>query len=136
VKRFMLSFQKFMLGRYGSDRLSRHLIFSAVVISLVNVFLKSFFLYFLILCFCFLVYYRMFSKKCSKREHENATYERVLHGFSFGIRHVEVRFRERKTSRFFRCPHCSAPIKMPRKVGKFEIRCGKCQQSFVKEFKK
>lgn len=130
------SLRRFMAGRYGTDLLNRHLIFLWFCLAIANLLFHSLILYLLELLLSFVVFWRMLSRNFVKRQKENAAYYEWTKKVSFFFRHLSVRFRERKTSRFFRCPSCSAPIKMPRKIGKFQIRCQKCGHSFIKEFKK
>ena len=136
ISRFISAVRRFMIGRYGTDTLNRHLIVLWCVLAVLNIFFSSLVLYFLELFVSFYALFRALSRNIVKRQRENAAYYRLSSRFMKGFSHVFVRFRDRKTTRFFRCPKCSAPIKMPRKVGRFRIRCQRCGESFVKEFKK
>lgn len=130
------SFDRFMYGRYGTDTLNRHLILIWLALAVLNMFLHSLIVYGLETALCFVTFFRMFSRNVVKRRAENAKYYRLTQKWSRSARHLSVRFRERKTARFFKCPHCKAPIRMPRKVGKFNVRCQKCGGTFQKEFKR
>ncbi len=130
------SFRRFMQGRYGTDTLNKHLVFLWLILSFANIFLQSLAIYILELVLCALVFFRMFSRNIFKRQAENAAYYRFTTSLKKKYSHFFVRIRDRKQYHFFRCPRCSAPIKMPRRVGKFRIRCQKCGESFVKEFRK
>ena len=127
---------QFMRGRYGTDTLNRHLILVWFLFVIANAFLHSLVVYVIELIFCFITFYRMFSRNIVKRQGENAAYYRMRQKWNRAVRHLLVRFRERKTSRFFKCPNCKANIRMPRKVGRFNIRCQKCGTNFQKEFKR
>ena len=130
------AFSRFMYGRYGNDSLNQFLIVLWLLEAFLNLFLNSLVLYFIGLILCIVVFYRMFSKNQVKRQRENAAWYRFSTNFKNKVRHFFVRFRDRKTTRFFHCPYCKAPIRMPRKIGKFNIVCRKCGKTFQKEFKK
>lgn len=134
-QRLRASFQRFMIGRYGTDTLNRHLIILWLALSVCNLIFHSFFIYILELVLCSITFFRMLSRNTVKRQRENAEYYRLSQSFAKEVKHLAIRFRDRKTTRFFKCPHCKAPIRMPRKVGKFNIRCQKCGGTFQKEFK-
>jgi len=128
-------FSRFMYGRYGTDSLNRFLTVLWLFFAILNAVLHSFLLYIFEFILCFFVFFRMLSRNFVKRRKENATYYQLSAKVKGAFRHFAVRIRERKTTRFFHCPHCKAPIRMPRKIGKFNIRCTKCGQTFQKEFK-
>ncbi len=131
------TFSRFMLGRYGgNDTLNRHLLIVWLILYAVNLFLHSFILYILGLVLCAITLFRMFSRNVIRRQRENAAYYRFYQKQARAVKHVFIRFRDRKTTRFFKCPYCKAPIRMPRRVGKFNIRCQKCGNTFQKEFKR
>lgn len=125
-----------MIGRYGVDSLSNALMVLWLLLAIINIFLNSLIVYVLELICCFFIFFRMFSRNTVKRRRENAVWYALSRKATGAFRHVAVRFRERKTTRFFKCPYCKAPIRMPRKIGRFRITCRKCQESFIKEFKK
>ena len=135
-QRFRKSYDRFMQGRYGTDLLNRHLVLLWLVLAIVNLFARSLVLYCVELILCLVVFYRMLSRNIVRRRKESAAYYRLQQRFFGALRHLFVRIRDRKVARFFKCPHCGASIRMPRKVGRFRIRCQKCGGTFEKEFKK
>jgi len=134
--RIRAALSRFMLGRYGTDSLNQFLTLFWLVLAVLNLIFRSVFLSLMELILCFSVFFRMLSKNIIKRQKENADWYRFSTKMKHKIRHLLVRFKERKTTRFFSCPHCKASIRMPRKIGRFQIRCQKCGNTFVKEFKK
>ncbi|MBR2615988.1 MAG: hypothetical protein IKC69_04865 [Clostridia bacterium] len=128
--------RRFMLGRYGTDRLNRHLILLWLLVAILNLGLKNLILSCIELIFCGITFFRMLSRNVLKRQEENRAYGALLQRLLRPLRRTAVRIRDRKTTRFFRCPSCSADIRMPRRIGKFKIRCTKCGHVFFKEFKK
>ena len=136
LHRISCAMSRFMYGRYGNDELNQFLILIWFSGAILNLFINSVFLYLLGVVFCFLVLYRMFSKNLLKRQKENRRWCNFLVKQKRSFRHFFVRIRDRRIARFFKCPRCKAPIRMPKKVGKFNVRCNKCGHIFQKEFKK
>ncbi|MBE6712663.1 MAG: hypothetical protein E7580_03970 [Ruminococcaceae bacterium] len=130
-----MAISRFMQGRYGNDSLNQFLICVWCFGAILNIFLQSVFLYLIGAVFCFVVFYRMLSRNLIKRQRENAAWYRFSTNQKKIFNHFFVRIRDRKVARFFKCPRCKAPIRMPRKVGKFNVRCNKCGHVFQKEFK-
>ena len=127
---------RFMTGRYGNDNFNRALLILWLLVTVLNLFLRSTLFYVLGLVLCVIVFFRMLSKNAVKRQRENYRYYQFITAFQKKFRYIAVRFRDRKTTRFFHCPKCKAPIRMPKKVGKFNLRCRACGHQFQKEFKK
>lgn len=134
--RLISQFQRMMQGRYGHDSLNQFLIYLWLFEAVLNLFFHSGILALLGFVLSIVVFFRMFSKNIVKRQKENAAFYRLLVKWKDYCNHVYVRFRDRKIARFFHCPYCRAPIRMPRKIGKFDIKCPKCQKTFQKHFKK
>ena len=130
------AFSRFMYGRYGNDSFNQFLIILWLAEALLNLFFHSLILYLFGLILCVVVFYRMFSKNIVKRQKENAAWYLFSTNLKNKGRRLFVRFRDRKTTRFFHCPYCKAPIRMPRRIGKFNIVCRKCGKTFQKEFKR
>ena len=84
LNRMREGFQRFMIGRYGADQLTRFLIAIAFVFVVLNLFFRQKTPVFSILVWVILIlaYYRMFSKNIQKRYDENTRYlmlkEKVL----------------------------------------------------------
>ena len=136
LSRLQESLARWMQGRYGTDSLNRALTYAWLILACLNLLLHSYVLYLLELALCFFVLFRTFSRNLLRRRRENARWYEFSEAWKRRFRHVSVRFSQRKTTRFFRCPHCKAPMRMPRKTGRFQIRCTKCNQQFYKEFKR
>ena len=101
-------FQQFMYGRYGGDKFSLFLLVIALVLSLFG---ALFWPIALVADVVFLyVLFRM-----------------VEQWFRF----QRTRFRERKTYKYFHCPHCRQRLRAPRGRGKIQVTCQKCHNVFV-----
>ena len=122
-----------MAGRYGSDQLSRFLSFLAMVLIVLNLFLRSNVLWVLSLAALVLVYVRMFSRNFEKRRRENARYLQVKAKLTGGVKNWTDRRKQSKDYVFFRCPSCHAMLRVPRGKGKIRVTCRKCGNAFEKK---
>lgn len=129
-------FSRLMYGRYGNDTLNHFLIFLWLIETVLNLFFRSLVLYFIGVILCVTVLFRMFSRNVVRRRRENAVWYELTKNTKANLRLLLVRIRDRKVAHFFKCPKCKAPIRMPKRIGKFNVRCRKCGHTFVKEFKK
>ena len=119
-------FARFMAGRYGMDTMGRFTIGLALFLVVINYIFTSRIL-------LILAYYRMFSRNVYKRSSEN----QVFLNKTYKIRHwfytQKILFGQRKTHHIYRCPSCKQKIRVPRGKGKIEIRCPKCNTTFIKK---
>ena len=123
-------FYRFMAGRYGNDQFSRFLSVLALVLLILNLFLKKSVLWLLAVALLVYLYYRTFSRKLEKRRAENEKYLRIRYRLTNGFRNWRERQKQRKDYAFFRCPSCKAMLRVPRGKGKIRVTCRKCGASF------
>ena len=125
-----------MAGRYGADQFGRFLSGAALVLLIINLFVRGVvgqILYFLVLAVLVYNIFRMFSKNIQKRYAENAKYLQ-LKGRLFGFfRKEKNRARDLKTHHIYKCPNCKQKIRIPRGKGKICITCPKCGTEFIKK---
>lgn len=117
--------RRFMEGRYGTDKLNMAilgvgLLFCLLVIVQPIMLLD---LIFTVLSYVLMgiAIFRMLSRNTYKRYQENRKY---------------LRFRERlrdREHRYYDCPRCHQPIRVPRGKGKISITCPKCKEKFIKK---
>ena len=125
-------FQRFMMGRYGNDKMNQVLSAVSLVLVLVGAVTGADTLYTLGMLLLAYVYFRMFSKNISKRYAENQAflpyYYRVIGWFSSKKSGME----RNKNYRIFSCPQCKQKLRVPKGKGKIQIRCSKCGNEFLK----
>ena len=116
---------RFMYGRYGTDRLNRWLLITALILVLLGGIGSRFASWMGI--FSFLAYapliwsvVRMYSRNIEARRRENAAFQR------FFSRLTDKQYR------YFHCPGCRQTVRVPRGKGKINIRCPKCSCQFIK----
>lgn len=123
---------RFMYGRYGVDRLSKHLVTVGLVLSIVSIFFGGNLLYLLSLALFIYGYFRIFSKNTAKRYREACAYERFLSKVKSAPARWKREMEQRKDYRIFKCPNCRQKLRIPKGRGMVEIRCRKCGTVFRK----
>ena len=123
-------FRWFMTGRYGTDKLNMALLIAALVLcilptllGLFGLMLKPLSLLFALASYALTGYaiFRCFSRNSYKRYEENRRYLRLLD---------RLKDREHK---YFECPRCRQPVRVPRGKGKIAITCPKCKEKFIRK---
>ena len=115
----------FMAGRYGTDRLNMAILGVGLVASLLSVIIKfapvNLVLFFLSYGMMFWAIFRTLSRNTYKRYQENRKFLQLT-----------GRMKDRE-HRYFECPKCRQPVRVPRGKGKIAITCPKCREKFVKK---
>lgn len=134
IKQKML---QFMQGRYGVDQFSNCLIWLAVILAVLAMFIKIPFLQ--IICWALIIYayVRIFSRNVSKRYTQN---QKFL-DYTWGIRNIFAKIRYRikygkQTSepfRIYKCRKCGQKIRIPKGKGRIMITCPKCKYQFKRK---
>jgi len=124
-KKISGAFRYFMQGRYGTDKLNMYILGAGVVACVLAV-LLPFILVDLILTvisYALMVWaiFRAFSRNTYGRYQENRRFLLWLE---------RVKDREHK---YFYCPKCSQPVRLPRGKGKIAITCPKCGEKFIRK---
>ena len=123
--KFKNKLRQFMAGRYGTDKLNTCILVLGVIVSIVAAILRN---PWLKLVFATLSYvlmfwaiFRTFSRNTYKRYQENRKFLMLLD-----------RIKDRK-HRYYSCPRCRQPVRVPRGKGKIAITCPKCKEKFIKK---
>ena len=120
-----MGLQRFMMGRYGTDKLNNLLLWTAVVLILVSIFLPygwaNLTLVFLSYVLMGSVIFRSLSRNTYQRHKENRRYLNLLE---------RLKDREHK---YFSCPKCKQSVRVPKGKGKISITCPKCREKFIKK---
>lgn len=130
-------FRRMMMGRYGTDQLSIALLVLYMVLSLVLQFIRIPFLYLLSLIPLIFCFYRIFSRNINRRYAENNRFLRWWYPVKTRVQKFfsrsNSRLKDRQTHRYFKCPHCSNTLRVPRGKGKICITCPVCKTEFIKK---
>lgn len=117
--------QRFMMGRYGTDKLNMVILAAGVVISLISVFVGNALLGLILTTAAYaLMIWAIF--RCMSRN----TYKRYRENRRFLMMIDRIKDREH---RHFDCPKCHQPVRVPRGKGKIAITCPKCKEKFIRK---
>ena len=125
--------QRFMIGRYGADELSKAQSVVVMILLVLSLFGRLGILYWLALALMIYSIWRMFSKNVSKRYEENQKYLNYRYKATVKIDRMKKHFAQRKIYRFYKCPQCKQKVRVPKGRGKICITCPKCRTEFVKK---
>ena len=135
--------RNFMNGRNGADNLGMALLWAGLVCYLLGSILGSVqvtaiaLLGMLLNLVGFVAYvlcvFRMFSRNVEKRRAENRRYVTMMEKKKTQRRQAKVRFQNRKTYKYFKCPGCKAWLRLSRGKGVVTITCSRCHTSFTQK---
>ena len=101
--------RSFMTGRYGTDKLNMYILGVGVIVCLISLFIPVP----AVNLICTLISYG--------RYQENRRFLLLLD-----------RVKDRQ-HRYFDCPKCRQPVRVPRGKGKIAITCPKCKEKFIRK---
>ncbi len=117
--------RRFMIGRYGTDKLNNLLLWIATADILLSLFLPHGLPTLLAVLLAYalmgIVIFRSLSRNTYQRHKENRWYLNLLE-----------RLKDRE-HRYFSCPQCKQSVRVPKGKGKIAITCPKCREKFVKK---
>ena len=117
--------RRFMMGRYGTDKLNMVILGAGLVLSILAMFIRLPLLDLIltVLSYGLMIWaiFRTLSRNTYKRYQENRRYLLLLQ-----------RFKDRE-HRYYDCPKCRQPVRVPRGKGKIAITCPKCRERFIRK---
>ena len=117
--------QRFMMGRYGTDKLNTWIPGAGVVACIVSVLIPVPLVKLILTTVSYILLiwsiFRCFSRNTYKRYRENRRFLMLLD-----------RFKDRE-HRYFDCPKCRQNVRVPRGKGKISITCPKCGEKFIRK---
>ena len=117
--------RQFMQGRYGTDKLNTAILLAGLSACVLQILLPVAFLKLILMLFSYvcmgIAIFRALSHNTYKRYQENRKYLRFLE---------QIKDKEH---RYFDCPRCHQPVRVPRGKGKISITCPKCKEKFIKK---
>lgn len=130
LKRFKDWLIRFMYGRYGVDQLYYGLFGLWIILTVVGTFTRSIIVSAITSVIVVFMIFRTFSKNHTARRRENEVFMKLWRPIRNWFTYQRDKFRDRKTSRYRKCPACRAIIKFPNKKGKHTAVCPKCKHRF------
>lgn len=125
--------QRFMMGRYGFDELSKIYLGLTIVLMIISMFVNNSLLYILSLVLLVYCYFRAFSRNITKRQQENQKFLNFRYECRVKWDKFKRRKEQKKIYRFFKCPQCKQTVRVPKGKGKICITCPKCRTEFIKK---
>jgi len=117
------SLARFMYGRNGVDQLGFVTLWAAIILDVVNLFVRNQVAYSILSAVAMVLtiwmVFRMFSKNLSKRRAENAAY---MNKVVYPLRQALSRSRDKEHKYF----NCRTVCRVPRGKGRIVITCPKC----------
>ncbi len=127
---------RFMQGRYGTDRLSMHLVWFSLVLWAVSLFIIHPYyrliplgLYWLSIGYSL---FRIFSRNIARRRAELDAYNKLLYKPTQFFKLQKNKRRDRKTHLYFKC-NCGAVLRVPKGKGEIIVTCPKCGKRIDKK---
>jgi hypothetical protein len=121
------AFARFMYGRNGGDQLGLFIIWVAIALNIINIFVQNDAAYAAVSAVSTVLMvwalFRMFSKNLQKRRAENAKF---LQKVWWPIKGKLHRMKD-KDHKYFTCPTCRTVCRVPKGKGKIVITCPKCR---------
>ena len=150
MENIKLKIMEFMRGRNGPDSLYYAMIVVSLAIEVADLFINSRVFSLISVAFFVLTMYRFFSKNLVQRQQENAKFLQLIakiknkdfsknpydikakkpSKFQKKLDAYKVRFRDRKTHVFKKCPGCQAVIRLPKRKGEHNVCCPRCSTNF------
>ena len=121
--------QRFLYGRYGTDKLNIALLILGVLFTLLGG------LFFWPLTFAadavyLYALFRTFSRNIPARQREYAAFLKLWEPAAAWFRLEKQKFSQRKSFKYFKCPSCRQQLRAPRGRGTIEVTCQKCHAVF------
>ena len=124
---------RFMYGRYGADQLSNFVLWTYIVLYLLNLIAQSFIIYLGATALMIWSFFRMFSRNIYARNQENLKFLALKKRFKSFWKLLFDRVKDSPKKVYKKCPSCKAIVRLPRKKGKHSVTCPKCHGHFEVE---
>lgn len=125
TEKLRMGLRRFMEGRYGTDKLNTTILGIGVIACILSLFIKNPVINLILVTVSYglmiWAIFRSFSRNTYKRYQENRKYLMFLD-----------RIKD-KEHRYFDCPRCRQPVRVPKGKGKIAITCPKCREKFIKK---
>lgn len=123
--------RKFMIGRYGQDELGKFILSLALILLIINLFVKTAALSAAALVLIIYSYYRIFSRDVRARYAENKKFLTSIDPLRRKFFSSKNKYDNRKVYKYIKCPKCKFEMKVPKNKGKIRVTCKKCGEKFI-----
>lgn len=138
ITMFRADMKDVMSRRCGLDELSNFIMLIGFIYIVAAIFTHNWKFTLVGAVFVVLCYLRVFSKKIDKRKKENDIYMRYMGGVVkvFGRLKLSVKMKIKTMQdsqyAYFVCSTCGQIVRVPKGKNKVNIRCPKCNMTFIK----
>lgn len=123
---------KFMFGRNGPDKLNLFIAVIILIMGIVSIFANSWIFSIVQLLVLALFVFRFLSKNTAQRYKENQKFCSVADPVVKKLRSVVSRIKD-TSHKYYKCPKCSAKLRVPKGKGSITITCSVCRSKFDKK---
>lgn len=116
----------FMQGRNGMDTCARWAFGAGLVCTILDLLFASGALSTLGLVLFVYSMFRCYSSNIASRALENAKFEHAMRKPIQQWEHLNLRWTNRKTTKYFKCKQCGQSLSVPKGRGKLRTTCPKC----------
>lgn len=131
----------FMYGRNGIDNLYHFNLWVIIILSLLNLYFKSWVIAAIEALLFFCLVFRVLSRNVYRRQKENQVYlkctgkitalwRRVVKFITSKVALIKNKWRDRKTHVYKKCPKCKNTLRLPKVKGKHTAACPCCDNRF------
>lgn len=121
---------EWMRGRRGADDIAVFCVNLAVVLVVINLFVRTAWLNLVGLALLAYAVFRIQSKNLGPRARENEAFLKALGPARPWVQNPRAAFTELKTHKHAKCTSCGQRVRVPRGKGKLRVTCPKCHTKF------
>ena len=124
---------RFFAGRYGFDKFNIFVFAIYIILFIVSIFTKgwlSIVFYVLMIAAVAYMLFRMLSRNTAKRYNENERFLKIWNPIAQFFKMPFLRFRDRKTHKYVKCPSCKKYMRIKKGKGERYINCPLCSHNF------
>ena len=120
----------FMVGRYGTDQLNSAIFGVSIVMLIISMF-GAYFLNTIVFVLLVWAMFRTFSRNHAARQAENEKYLKISAKPRAWWELLNLRWVNRKTTAYVKCPNCKKVFSLPKGKGKIRATCPHCHEQSI-----
>ena len=121
---------RFMMGRYGIDRLYYFLMAVCFILIVINIFVSSIWISLIETLLIGYAIYRVMSKNIYKRQQENEKFTKIADKPKKFLNLQKCKKRDKATHVYRKCPSCKSNLRLPKEKGEHTVVCPCCKHRF------
>ncbi len=126
----MNALQRFFYGRNGFDQLNIFFFVLYFIFFVLTIFWPWLVFYILMIAVLAVMVWRTLSKNLVQRRKENAVFLKIWNPIAQFIKLPFLKFRDRKTHKYVKCPACKKYMRVKKGKGERYINCPLCGNRF------